>query len=203
MAIKNLDFFRSLPAPPAGMAHEEIGPWLHGVVRDLGARMFEALSDIDSQMTNVAQQTNANRTGQPAAPPSVSGIQVSAQNGHFQVSVSDDSEMYRGVRYFIEHSDSPHFTNPHVVELGTTRNANLFLGGVTRYFRAYSAYPGSGPGQPVYFGGATPTAVKGGGSIGGPNFLSSQGSGTGDPGVGLQGPGAVPFRSATGAAPTR
>ena len=75
---------------------------------------------------------------------------------------------------------------------------------MTRYFRAYSAYASSAAGPPVYFGGVgAPLPVAGGGPVGGPAFLPSQGSGTGAPGEGLSGPGPVPFRSTTGAPPVR
>src|SRR6185369_9493 len=43
----------------------------------------------------------------------------------------------------------------------------------------------------------------GGGAIGGPDFLPSEGSGTGTPGQGISGPGPVPFRSDTGEPPIR
>jgi hypothetical protein len=189
--IRNLDWFRNLPPDVS--------------LNEVGARLYEALADIDRQAANVEQQTNSNRTGEPPAPPPITGLTVSAANGHFQIAISDQNQTgtFRGLSYWIEHADNPHFKNAHVIELGTGRNADLYLGNVKRYFRAYSAYAGSAPNAPVYFGGATPKAVQGGGKDSGPLFLASEGSGTGLKGQQLQGPGVVPFRSTNGKVPTR
>lgn len=181
--IRNLEFLRSIP--------------------EWGGRLYEALSDLDTQHRTLAQQVNGNSTGQPAAPPAVNSLSVKAQNGHFQLSIQDNGNFFRDIHYFVEHADNPHFSNPHTEYLGPSRNKDLYLGNVTRYFRAYSAYASSGPGAPAYHGGARPIAVSGGGSDPGPAFLDSEGSGTGSRGVGLSGPGPVPFRSSTGAPPVR
>jgi hypothetical protein len=187
--VRNLDYIRNLSSKE---------------FPDLGAKLFEALTDIAGNQNTLAQQVNGNVNGAPQAPPAVNGLQVSAQNGHFQVAITDNSPIYRGISYYVEHADNPNFTNAHTVNLGSSRNANLFLGNVNRYFRAYSSYASSPAGPPVYHGSqAQPLVVSGGGAIGGPAFLSSQGSGTGAPEQALQGPGRIPFRSATGAPPTR
>lgn len=184
MSIRNLDWVRSLP--------------------QIGAKFYEMFKDVSDQLTTVEQQTNSNRTAPPNAPPSIGGLKVTGQNGHFNIAITDASPVYRGVNYFVEHADNPHFTNPHVIDLGASRNHNIFLGNVTRYFRAYSSYAGSPIGSPAYFGsGAQPTPVVGGGENSGPNFTASQGSGTGAAGAGLQGPGVAPFRSTNGKPPSR
>ncbi len=170
---------------------------------DLGAKLAELITRFGQNVNNLEQQTNANVNGPPAAPAQINGLSVMAKDGHFSVAIQDHSEVYRGVKYFVEHADNPNFTNPTTVEMGTTRNANLFLGNVQRYFRAYSAYGPSAPNDPVYHGGAQPQAVLGGGIVGGPPVVETQGSGTGPVGVGLQGPGKEPFRSDTGKPPTR
>lgn len=190
MNVRHLDYLRSLDPK--------------NLPGDFGAKLVEALVSIQTQATNLEQQTNGNPKGQPNHPPQINGLNVQAQNGHFQISIVDNNPIYRDVHYYLEHADNPNFTNPHVIHLGHTRNHNLFLGSVTRYFRAYSSYASSAPGAPVYHGTQTqPAAVSGGGSVGGPSFLTSQGSGTGRAGQGLQGPGTIPFRTATGAPPTR
>lgn len=170
---------------------------------DLGAKLAELLTRFGSYTNNLEAQTNGNVQGPPQPPGKINGLSVTAQNGHFSVAIQDHNELYRGVKYFVEHADNPHFTNPTTVEIGTTRNANLFLGNVNRYFRAYSAYSPSAPNDPVYHGGAQPTLVNGGGAVGGPPAVETQGSGTGPAGTGLEGPGKVPWRSGNGAPPTR
>lgn len=187
--IRNLEFIRSLTSA-------ENPGW--------GSKMFEALQDIQQNQNTITQQVNGNIAGQPQAPPAVNSMKVKAQNGHFQVSIQDNNEISRGVSYHVEHADNPQFTNSHTEHLGPTRNANLFLGNVTRYFRAYSSYGSTAISEPAYHGNkATPTAVQGGGSVGGPAFLASEGSGTGAAGQGLSGPGPIPFRSTTGKVPIR
>lgn len=165
-------------------------------IRARDPKLFEALSDIIQQHTNTSQQANTNPIGQPSPPPSVSGLHVSANNGHFQVAINDDNPLYRDVHYYVEHADNPNFTDPHVVHMGHSRNLSIFLGNSTRYWRAYSSYSSSAPGAPAYHGGATPLAVSGGGDIPGPSFLASQSSGTGTPGQGITGPGPIAFRGA-------
>lgn len=173
-------------------------------IKSQDPRLYEALHDIISQQSNIAQQVNGNVSGTPKPPTSISGIQVSAQNGHFQVAIQDHASTYRDVHYYIEHADNPNFHNSQVIHNGHSRNWGGFMGNVTRYFRAYSAYPTSAAGSPAYHGGALkPQPVIGGGTNAGPSFLNSQGSGTGFPGQGISGPGPVPFRAVNGAPPIR
>jgi hypothetical protein len=185
VAVRNLDFIRSMP--------------------DIGAKLYETLSDLNAQHQTLAQQVNGSGVSQPAAPASINALTVTGQNGHFNVAITDNNPVYRDVHYWLEHADNPHFVNAHVVHMGQSRNTNLFLGNVTRYFRAYSSYASSPPSTPAYHGTATgaPLPVSGGGAVGGPNFTQSQSSGTGQPGQLLQGPGTEPFRSQNGAPPKR
>lgn len=186
--LKNLDYIR------------QANEW----TPDLGAKMAELLQNFAQGVNNLEQQTNGNTQGSPQPPGKINGFNVTSQNGHFSVEISDHNEIYRGVRYFVEHADNPHFTNPVTEDLGTSRNRTFFMGNVTRYWRAYSAYPNSAPGEAVYHGSQTqPTAVTGGGDNAGGPTITSQGSGTGAAGQGLQGPGSVPFRTTSGAPPTR
>lgn len=186
--IKNLDWLGKVTIPD---------------IPEFGTKLRQALLSIQTAHNNIETQTNTDSSSIPSAPPSVNGITVKSQNGHFSVAVNDANQIYRGISYFVEHADNPHFTNPTIVPMGPARNMHLFLGNVTRYFRAYSAY-GTGPSSaPVYHGGNQPVGVLGGGSVGGPSFLPSQGSGTGDAGVGLVGYGPTQFRSTTGIPPPR
>jgi hypothetical protein len=175
MRVPNLAFLRNIP--------------------DFGGKLYEALAAIQRQSSTVETQVNGNAEGQPAAPPAIDSLTVTGQNGHFNVAIRDNGQFNRGIRYYVEHDTDPAFSNPHIVHLGDTRNANLFLGNQTLYFRAYSAYASSPPSPPAYHGSSTaPRPVQGGGSIGGPARLASQGSGTGAAGVGLSGPGPIPSR---------
>lgn len=170
---------------------------------NFGRLLFETLSGITGQIANLAQQTNANLTGQPQSPPQVNALKVQASNGHFTGAITDNNAIFRDIHYYVEHADNPHFTNPQIVHLGHSRNFHFYFGNATRYFRAYSAYGSSAPGPAAYHGSSsTPLAVTGGGGPA-PVFLASQGSGTGAAGVGLSGPGPIPFRSVDGVPPPR
>lgn len=174
--------------------------------KNIGQRLYEAFQDVIAGHNLVEQQTNSSANAQrAAAPPAINAVNVVGQNGHFNIAITDNNQnIYSGVRYYVEHADNPSFTNPHIVDLGSSRNHSLFLGNVTRYWRAYSAYPASPGGSPVYHGGALqPAAVNGGGAIGGPFFQASQGSGTGAPGEGLSGPGPLAYRTTNGKPPIR
>lgn len=177
LKIRNLAFIKSIP--------------------EFGVRIAEALQDVQKGVGIIAKQTNSDPSAQPQAPPNLQNLSVTANDGHFNFSIQDQSPgLRRGVSYFVEHADNPSFQNSHTIELGQTRNHNEYLGNVTRYVRAYSAYAGSPPSQHVYFGGQTaPQAVQGGGSNAGPMFLPSQGTGTGAAGQGGQGPGPIPERT--------
>jgi hypothetical protein len=171
---------------------------------EIGAKLAEALLSIQQAHNNVEAQVNGNSTGGPQPPPKVNGVNVVGQNGHLSVSIQDNNPIYRGISYWVEHSASPHFSNPQIVKMGDSRNITIPVGNQTRYVRVYSSYASSHPSEPVYHGTSTqPTPVNGGGADTGPAFLPSQGSGTGQAGVGLQGPGTQPFRPVVGKPPVR
>lgn len=186
MKIPNLEFLKSVrsgePIPDG-----------------FGARLFEALRAIGSQSSTTEQQGNTNPQGQPTPPPAPNGINVAAKDGHHTVTISDQNPgVKRGVNYWLERDTSPNFSNPHIIDLGQSRNHSEFLGNGTYYWRGYSSYGASPASKPVYHGSEVqPTAVNAGGLIGAPAVLESQGSGTGAPREGLVGPGPVPVRTDT------
>lgn len=189
MDIPHLAFLRTLTSP-------EFPGW--------GAKLVESLQAVQQGATNMEQQGNLNAGGQPVAPHAPNGVAISAQNGYVHVAIQDHNPIYRGIRYHLEHDSSPQFTNPIPEDLGTARHFTHYIGNQTRYYRVAASYTSSGPSGWLYHGSvAKPTAVAGGGANSGPAFLASQGSGTGAAGQGLQGPGQIPFRTATGAPPTR
>ena len=187
MAFKNDSYIRSL-------ASKEFP--------DLGAKLVEALNDLAQQIQNGHQQGNFNGKGPPPPPPMVNGVNVTGRNGYLHVAITDNNQIYRGIRYYAEHADNPHFMNPIIVPMHDSRNVTIPVGNQTRYVRVYSSYDSSPPSPAVYHGGVTsPKAVQGGGSHSGPEFLPSQGSGTGAAGQGLSGPGPIPFRTINGVPP--
>jgi len=167
-------------------------------VPDAGARFYQMMKSIERQTSNTEQQGNVNPQGQPNLPPPIQDVQATGQNGVLHVSITHNGVgLQRGAINYIEHADNPNFINPQIRCVGDSRSYTEFVGNDTRYVRAYNAVPGSGAGQIVVHGGATPIPVNGGGSIGPPAYLPSQGSGTGAPGQGGVGPGPVPQRTET------
>ncbi len=188
LITKNLSYLRTLSTPD---------------MPDLGARLYETLSAMNQQHQNLAMQTTGNSTGTPQTPPQVNGVSVTGSGGMLHVAVQDNNEIYRGINYYAVHADNPNFTNPQIVDMGSSRNVSIPVGNQSRYAYVYSAYGNTGPSAPVYHGGATPIAVHAGSFNDAPSFPDSQGSGTGPAGLGHSGPGNVPFRSATGVPPVR
>lgn len=181
MNLPNLNFLKNVKIPG---------------YEDFGTRLHETLTAIVNGTNNTEQQANLNPVGQPTAPPQINNLKVlSNGQGLFSVQITDNNKIYRGVRYYFEHDTDPQFGNPHPVALSDSRTHHIFLGNGTFHFRAYSAYISGTPSSPVYFGTSTnPTPVVGGGSIGAPAAIASQGSGTGAAGTGLSGPGKIAFR---------
>ena len=190
--IRNLDYLRNTDPSVAG--------------KEYGARLYEALQDFNSAISNHLQQTTGNATGEPQPPPSPLGIQVTTRDGYMHVAINDQGPLYRGVQYWVRHADNPNFVDAvHTQASGTEiRNHTEFIGNQTRYVQAYKSYPSSSPTEPVNYGGVTPIAINGGGSIAGPLYLPSQSTGTSVSGDGgPSGPGKVAFRSTTGQPPVR
>jgi hypothetical protein len=140
----------------------------------------EAFDAVARAMGNMAEQTNASLHGSTAAPPAPTSVNVTAAGGIFDVAITDNNPVQRGINYFVEYSDNPSFVKPRVIDLGQSRNERRALGNQTLYFRAYSSYPTSPRSDAVYHGGSAtnPVAVAGGGATSGPALQASQGSGT-------------------------
>ena len=163
----------------------------------IGKYLYEALNGIGQGVNAMAVQGNLNPNQDPAPPPNIQQVVATGQNGFLHVSIHDQSaQLSRGVQYVIEHADSPSFTNAQQRFIGATRSYSEFIGNDTRYVRAYSTYSGSSNSGHVYHGSAAaPKAVSGGGLIGPPAYLPSQGAGTGAPGQAGYGQGPVQTRT--------
>ena len=139
--------------------------------------LYEALTRIVQAVNQLGKSTGADPAGSIAPPPNIGSVTVTAQDGVFEIAIVDDSAKTRPINYFAEYDTTPNFDAPKVVPLGPTRNARIFLGNPTLYWRAYSQYVGSNPSKPVTFG-TPPTGIAGGGALAGPLPQASQGSGT-------------------------
>ncbi len=147
-------------------------------------QLYSALKTVVEAVNNLGRGTGVDPAGSIAQPIAPAAISVKGADGIFDIAITDNSPLVRGISYFAESDTSPAFTQPHVYALGPSRNARLSLGNLTLYWRVYSQYPGSDPSAATSFG-SPPTAVVGGG-VSGPAQQPSAGSGTA-PGTGQSG----------------
>lgn len=173
---RNLDWLRTLDLtkPPA----------------DFGPRMYELVKDLNRNDETLETQTNSNLAGIPSAPPPLQAVTVTPTSVGHHVSINHGGEYYRGLYYHVESADNPHFTNPFPAYSGPAREIDLATGNQALYFQAFASYQNSANTDPVFHGGITPAPVTGGTNVA---RGTSQGSGTGRPGMGRSGFGPVPF----------
>ena len=138
--------------------------------------VYESLQQVVSAINSLGRAAGVDPSGSIAQPAPIGGISVVAADGIFDIAITDNSAVHRGIYYFAEADTSPNFTAPRVYFMGSRAILRVALGNLTLYWRGYSQYIGSTPSAPVTFG-SPPTAVAGGGSAG-PALQASSGSGT-------------------------
>lgn len=142
----------------------------------------ETLRKIQEHINLIATQTGTSGTPLPA-PPNIRSITVTAQNGQFNITLSDpDGQALQslGIHYFLEWATDAAFSNPTVEDIGPSRGESLQLGNLTLYWRAYSQFRNSTISQKIVYGGTSPIAVVGGGNaVPAPPGGGSGGSGGG------------------------
>jgi hypothetical protein len=146
---------------------------------------YEALTQVVSAVNSIGRAAGVDPSGDISAPSPIGGISVVAADGIFDVAITDNSVVTRGIYYFAESDTTPGFAAPHVYFLGSSRNLRASLGNQTLYWRGYSQYLGSQPSAAVVFG-SPATPVVGGGAAG-PTPQASSGSGTASGGAGGSG----------------
>src|SRR4029077_6994377 len=139
--------------------------------------VYEALTQLVNGVNAVGRAAGVDPSGSIAAPSPIGGLNVTAADGIFDLAITDNSTVNRGIFYFAESDTTPAFRKPYVHFLGSSRNLRVALGNQTLYLRASSKFPGSETSEPVAFG-TPPTAVTGGGTAAGPSLQPSSGSGT-------------------------
>jgi hypothetical protein len=138
--------------------------------------LYESLTQVVNAVNSLGRATGVDPTGSIAPPVPIGSLNVVAADGIFDLAITDNSPVRKGIFYFAESDTTPSFSAPHVYFLGSSRNLRVSLGNQTLYWRAYSQYTGSTPSAPVNFG-SPATAVTGGGAAG-PTPQASSGSGT-------------------------
>src|SRR5258708_35033554 len=140
--------------------------------QDNGQWLHSALQRIEDAVNTLATNTAVAAKGVLPGPPAIQQVTVKTNGtGLVHAVVSDNNPIQKGLHYFVEYDTDPSFKQPHVVHLGASRSMPPITlpGGDDNgnpqkfFFRAYSQYPGSHPGEPVHFGGTSPTHVDPGG----------------------------------------
>lgn len=176
---------------------------------ELGSYFGTIFERIEKAINVLGTNAGVDPTGAVMpAPPPIQQLSVKSDgNGNIHASISDHNAIQRGIHYFVEYDTDSSFKQPHVVHLGPSRSMQP-LNLPTKddngqpqsfFFRAYSQYPGSTPGDKIHFGGETPTAVTPGGTSQ-LSLFPSTGSGTAQNSgeEGGSGFGKVLFRPASG-----
>lgn len=138
--------------------------------------VHDSLLALQNAVNSIAKQSSIDPTGILSAPPTIQALNVTASDGIFTATISDNVQNLRlGVNYFLEYSPSAAFPANNTVQehLGPARAWHGMLGNQTLFFRAYSQYPNSPFSKPIVFG-----SVAGGGTATPPAFPNTTGSGT-------------------------
>jgi len=148
------------------------------------AQVHEALADA---INRVAASTGGSPTGEITAPKAPDSVSVKTSGEMMHIAINHSGQLQRNIRYFTEIANTPSFTQPLVIDHGTSRTSHPIMlptyldDGVTKanyYVRSYAQYPGSPPSDVTVVGGlGSPTAFQMGGSSA-MTLLPSQGSGT-------------------------
>ena len=119
----------------------------------MDSRLTDALDFLFNSTENVASKTGASISPVTTVPPSIAALTVAkTKDGAMQAVIQDSTPINWGIHYFLEHSTTPNFAQPHVIHLGPSRT---WVGpDVSRsfpYWRAYSMYQGQTEGSnPIY-----------------------------------------------------
>jgi hypothetical protein len=84
--------------------------------------LYESLKQVVGAVNAIGRATGVDPAGSIAAPASIGSVSVAAADGIFDLAITDNSPVRRGIFYFAESDTTPAFTAPHVYFLGSSRN---------------------------------------------------------------------------------
>jgi hypothetical protein len=182
-------------------------PYINEIMqRDV--QLGQLLQRHEKAINKAAASAGVAPVGEVSAPLPPNGVTVKASGEMVHIAVNDQNALSRVIQYHTEYANDSAFTQPWVIDHGSSRNHTITLptknddGSVTHnwFFRSYSQYAGSKPSAyTVYGGAASPTAIVLTGSTQ-LTLPSSNGSGTASPNgsQGGQGLGVFSARAAQG-----
>lgn len=137
-------------------------------IRNIDVRLYETIKTLQDEINGQHVQGGNSHVG---SPPTIAQVTVTAQNGFFSIQILDPAGAQQnnlGLHYFVDWALDANFSNPTTEDISAARGELIYLGNVTAYFRAYSQFRNSTLRSPfVYYGGAHPIGVAGGGTVGG------------------------------------
>ena len=131
---------------------------------EFGRYLAQALTRLASGVNNLGKNLAADASTNLPPPEAPQSLTVKSNGaGLVHAVINDQSELRRGIHYFLEYDTNSSFMQPHVVHLGASRSMSpINLPALdddgnpqTFYFRAYKQLPGSHPSAPMLFGGET------------------------------------------------
>jgi hypothetical protein len=143
------------------------------------------LQKIINAVNTLADNTASSAVGKLPPPPPPQSINVTTPGGFMQVTVNHSADIQKGIQYLTHISTDPQFSQPLIVDHGSSRSPAPFSmpvfdhtgAPISYYVRTLAQYQGSDPSEPTIFGGNAPTPITLNGATA---FLQpGTGSGTG------------------------
>jgi len=159
-------------------------------IRNRDPHLAKLLESLIDGVNGVSNHLGVDPTGKVAPPNPHQALNVAAGTDHVDLAITDNSQVKKNIRNFVEWSvNDPAFSNPKVEDLGSSRGRTLALPAkdgngvqIQYYFKSYSQYMGSdAQSKHTYFGtkfAPTPVTLSGNSQL---TLLPSTGSGTGRP----------------------
>jgi hypothetical protein len=160
---------------------------LQAEIQSKDPRHAQVHQDLADGINRLAVNLASSATGDIPAPKSPDSVAVATGGEFMHIAISHSGQLARNIHYFSEISTTPNFSQPIVIDHGSSRTSHPFPlptfpnggGSKTNYYvRSYAQYPGGPPSAPTVAGGlGSPTAFQMGGSTQ-LTLLPSNGSGT-------------------------
>jgi hypothetical protein len=133
-----------------------------------------------------AQNAGVSATGKIAPPAPPESVNVTTQGEFMQITVNHAAPIQKGIQYISHISTNPEFSQPLILDHGSSRSPLPFQlptkdgsgAAINYYVRTLAQYPGSDPSPPTYHGGDAPAAITLGG-VTQMDLAAGTGSGTG------------------------
>src|SRR5215472_12194152 len=90
--------------------------------------VYEALTQLVNAVNAVGRATGVDPSGPINPPAKIGSVNVTATGGIFDLSITDNSAVHRGIFYFAESDTTPSIARPYVHFLGSSRNYRIALG---------------------------------------------------------------------------